>query len=208
MKNYLVVLAILLAMILVLPVYAATNVPPSVGFNYFPLTGTAPVEIGFDGDSLGGSTGYISGWAWNFGDGGTAYVPQPAHFFNKPGEYNVTLTVFNEWGSATAFHVIHISSPDPAPTPKSVTGIGIFRPATGFWYLDLNVDGIYDKAIKFGQKGDTPFTGDWDGDGYAGIGIFRPSTGFWYLDNNLDGVADTQFRYGGALDIPVTGRFK
>ena len=75
----------------------------------------------------------------------------------------------------------------------------------GTWYLDYNNTGVIDKAFHFGQGGDIPAIGDWQGTGKDGIAIFRPSSGFWYFDYNLDGIVDTSFRYGGSTDQIITG---
>ncbi len=93
--------------------------------------------------------------------------------------------------------------------------IGIFRPATGTWYLDVKGDGrfdncVLDKCIPWGGTGDTPVVGDWNGDGKTKIGIFRPSNGTWYLDVNGDGhfdncVLDKCIPWGGTGDTPVVG---
>ena len=95
-----------------------------------------------------------------------------------------------------------------------VTDIGVFRPSTGQWFLDLNgnhrwdgsgVDGLY----TFGRSGDLPVTGDWDCDGVTDIGVFRPSTGQWFLDLNgnhrWDGSGDGLYKFGRSGDLPVTG---
>ncbi len=29
-------------------------------------------------------------------------------------------------------------------------GIAIFRPSTGYWYFDTNLDGVVDKSFRFG----------------------------------------------------------
>ena len=95
----------------------------------------------------------------------------------------------------------------------SYPSIGVFRPSTGYWYLDLNgnhkwddcgVDGCY----QYGQNGDQPVVGDWNNDGVAEIGVFRPSAGYWYLDLNgndkWDGCGvDGCYQYGQNGDQPV-----
>ena len=92
--------------------------------------------------------------------------------------------------------------------------IGVFRPSTGWWYLDTNgdrkIDCAVDRCTFFGQAGDIPVTGDWNGDGSTQIGVFRPSTGYWYLDLNGNGQfdscgTDACIYYGTAGDLPVTG---
>jgi len=82
---------------------------------------------------------------------------------------------------------------------------GIFRPSTGYWYFDYNLDGIVDKSFRYGGSTDQIIKGDWDGDGKDGIAIFRPSTGYWYFDNTLDGIVDKSFRYGGSTDQIIAG---
>ncbi|MCU0373889.1 MAG: PKD domain-containing protein, partial [Chitinophagaceae bacterium] len=48
-------------------------------------------RIQFTDSSL--TNGNIIRWNWDFGDGGTSSIPNPVHFFNKPGRYSVKLTV-------------------------------------------------------------------------------------------------------------------
>ena len=56
-------------------------------------------------------------------------------------------------------------------------GIAIFRPSTGYWYFDYNLDGTIDKSFRYGSRTDQIIKGDWQGTGRDGIAIFRPSTG-------------------------------
>ena len=81
---------------------------------------------------------------------------------------------------------------------------GSFRP-DGTWVF-LMPSGLT-RDLRFGQNGDIPITGDWDGDGRAEIGVFRPSTLTWYLDRNLDGQSDLEYRFPGMQpgDLPVAG---
>jgi len=83
--------------------------------------------------------------------------------------------------------------------------IGIFRPASGMWYFDNNLDGIVDKSFRYGGVGDQIIAGDWQGFGTDGIAIFRPSSGYWYFDYNLDGIVDKSFRFGGVGDQIAKG---
>jgi hypothetical protein len=94
--------------------------------------------------------------------------------------------------------------------------IGVFRPSTGKWYLDLNGDGRWngcgiDACLgPFGLPGDLPVVGDWDGTGETKIGVFRPSTGRWYLDNgsgNWSGCGKDLCLgpFGLPGDLPVAG---
>ena len=44
-------------------------------------------------------------WEWNFGDGGSSYDAFPIHRYEDYGEYEVTLTVRNEYGLSSQPHV-------------------------------------------------------------------------------------------------------
>jgi hypothetical protein len=93
--------------------------------------------------------------------------------------------------------------------------VGVFRPSTGQWLLDLNGNRKWDRTSRdglyqFGQSGDLPVTGDWNGDGITDIGVFRPGTGQWLLDLNgnrkWDGSrTDGLYPFGKSGDLPVTG---
>jgi hypothetical protein len=61
-------------------------------------------------------------------------------------------------------------------------------------------------TFYFGNPGDMPFMGDWDGDGIATPGLYRQSDGYVYLrDSNTQGVADREFYFGDPGDIPLIG---
>jgi hypothetical protein len=102
---------------------------------------------------------------------------------------------------------------------KGTTQVGLFRPATGEWFLDFNGNRTWDGCNKdrclrsFGTAGDLSVSGDWNGTGTSKIGVFRPSTGEWFLDFNGNGQWDgcgidgCITNFGQAGDIPVTGKW-
>jgi hypothetical protein len=84
--------------------------------------------------------------------------------------------------------------------------VGLFDPGQGRWHL-MEVDGST-TSFYFGDPGDAPFMGDWDGDGIDTPGLFRVSDGFVYLRNtNTQGIADITFFFGNPGDMPVVGDF-
>jgi hypothetical protein len=99
------------------------------------------------------------------------------------------------------------------------TQVGLFRPATGEWFLDSNGNRTWDGCSKdhclssFGTAADLPVSGDWNGTGTSKIGAFRPSTGEWFLDLNGNGQWDgcgidlCATNFGEAGDFPVIGRW-
>jgi VCBS repeat-containing protein len=91
--------------------------------------------------------------------------------------------------------------------PSGVHTVGLVDPASGKWYL-------YDDAGKlktsffYGNPGDYPFMGDWNGDGIETPGLYRQSDGFVYLRNsNTQGIADIRFFFGNPGDVPIAGDF-
>ena len=99
----------------------------------------------------------------------------------------------------------------PPPAALAPDQIGVFR--NGQWILDTNHDHVYDTGdtvYKFGQTGDVPITGDWNGDGVDHIGVFRNVNGIgeFILDTNGNGVidsGDTAFYFGLGTDRIVIG---
>ncbi len=86
------------------------------------------------------------------------------------------------------------------PTPDEV---GLFDPGSGQWHLSGA-----DKPFYFGNPADTPFMGDWDGDGVDTPGLYRVSDGFAYLRNsNTQGAADVSYFFGDPDDVPLAGDF-
>ncbi len=80
---------------------------PVAGFtsNY-----ASPLSYNFNSTSTV-SNGYVSGYSWDFGDGGTSTAQNPQHTFASAGTYNVTLTVTTNAGcTATITTAVVVSS--------------------------------------------------------------------------------------------------
>lgn len=73
--------------------------PPQADFFASPKSGPGDLTVQFTDDS----TGIITSWSWDFGDGGTSEDRNPAYTYphnNEPlGYYSVTLTVTGPEGS-------------------------------------------------------------------------------------------------------------
>jgi SpoIID/LytB domain protein len=90
--------------------------------------------------------------------------------------------------------------------------LSIYRPSEGKFYVINHLGsgdqglGFAEYSYYFGNPGDAPFMGDWDGDGIDTPGLRRHSTGFVYLrHSNTEGVADVDYFYGDPGDIVFTG---
>ena len=180
--------------------------PPIASFTATPRTGTIPLTVTFTDTS----TGSPNIWSWDFGDGNltNATVKNPVHTYTGRGSFSVNLTVTNTSSGSNM-----TTQKDLIRVGNLSGSIGVFRGGLG-WYLDSNRNGgwddfVNDTSYTFGQPGDIPVTGDWNGDNKTDVGVFRNGT--WSLDMNNNGTwdgtpTDTTFYWGlQPGDIPITG---
>jgi PKD repeat protein len=111
-------------------VVVQTPIPPRTTFTALasaPSLGNRPPVAGFnwhcDGlscqftDGSGDDDGRLTGWSWQFGDGGSSGEANPAHQYSGPGTYTVTLTVTDNDG-ATDEKTTRIDVTSPSPPPE------------------------------------------------------------------------------------------
>ncbi|TKB07436.1 PKD domain-containing protein [Desulforhopalus sp. IMCC35007] len=77
--------------------------PLSANINVNNSEGEVPLTVNFDGS---GSTGSISSYSWNFGDGDIATGPAVSHSYSSVGNYTATLTVVDDNGSSLQEHIV------------------------------------------------------------------------------------------------------
>ncbi len=85
----------------------------------------------------------------------------------------------------------------PAPAASEQQTVGIYR--SGVWKLDSNGDTDFtgdDTTFFFGTRGDTPVTGDWNGDGITDAGVFQSYSGNWILETAKTGAVYKKFQFG------------
>lgn len=101
--------------------------------------GCSPVVVRFQDQSTGG----ITSWFWDFGNGATATLQNPSTTYFTPGSYTVTLTVTNSQGTNTLTRTQYILVyPKPAinftvndstacfPHPAQFTDLSVAGPGT------------------------------------------------------------------------------
>lgn len=121
---------------------------PVADFVGSPTSGCVPLSVQFT-DS---STGDITSWDWDFGDGGTSTQQNPLHVYQNAGTYSVTLTVTAPEGSDTEIKTDYIvvydvpvadfvGSPDSGSAPLTVT------------FTDLSTGGPTSWSWDFGDGG-------------------------------------------------------
>ena len=89
--------------------------------------------------------------------------------------------------------------------------IGVLR--NGQWHLDRSGNSAWDQCGSdgcdaFGQAGDMPVVGHWDGGDRSLLGVLRAGTAQWFLDRNGNGQwdgcgADSCLTFGDIGDLPV-----
>jgi len=127
-----------------------------------------------------------------------------SHAYVAPTIYQITATVSDsKGGSDSATRLISVTRSSTA----GAHGVGLVDTATGRWHL-YDGTGVEVTSFLYGDPGDVPFMGDWDGDGIETPGLYRQSDGFVYLRNsNTQGIADISFFFGNPGDIPIAGDF-
>jgi hypothetical protein len=168
------------------------------------ISGFGVGEYPYKGKTASAIPGGASGW---FGYTRIESTTDRVHIYGVADDgKNACMAAKEEFSKR---EVSYSSSVNPIVLQLAKTYKGILR--AGAWWLDID-DGYRSHAIAnpidiFGQAGDVPVIGDWDGRGKLRIGVFR--AGQWMVDINGNGKwdpgVDRNFNYGRAGDIPVTG---
>jgi hypothetical protein len=90
--------------------------------------------------------------------------------------------------------------------------VSIYRPSEGRVYVINELGsgdagaGAADISYFFGNPGDKPFAGDFDGNGIDTVGLHRETTGLVYFrDTHTQGIADNEYLFGDPGDRLVGG---
>jgi PKD repeat protein len=78
---------------------------PVADFSATSTDGANPLTVDF----MDASSGSITTWAWDFGDGGTSTAQHPSHHYAQVGTYTVSLTVSGPGGSDTQIKTDYIA---------------------------------------------------------------------------------------------------
>ncbi len=161
--------------------------------NFKPKAAFTPAEavinqgdtVSFTSTSTGNPT---LTYRWTFGDGATSTAQNPTHTYTTIGNYTVTLTVTNSYGS------------------DSATGTVVFLPKAAFTPLD-NIIQLGD-TINFtsASTGSTPLTLAWDfGDGTTSD---QPSVSHTYTEAKTYTVKLTATNPWGSSEATTSVNFK
>ncbi len=150
-------------------------VAPVALFSGKPTTGTVPLSVQFTDES----TGEITGYSWDFGDGATSTEQSPSHEYAMVGTYDVQLVVTGSGGSddevKTDYITVQADTDNDSIPDKEEQGPGGTDPA-----YDGNGDGTSDS-----QQGD--------------VASFHTTTGDYVTLVSLEGMYLTDVQ---AVDNP------
>ena len=224
MRRMLLVLAALAVMFGAIPAAAAQDEvadgnPSAAGTRVTGETvGTQDPATGewFLRDADGAVTSFYFGdpgdWAF-VGDWDGDGIDTPGTYRQSDGR----IYLRNSNSQGIADYWFNFGNPGDVPLPGDFDGdgfdtISVYRPSTSEVFIinELGADGgglgEADYSFIFGNPGDDPFTGDFDGDGIDSVGLHRASTGEVYFRNSLStGVADSFLVYGNPGDQMFTG---
>ncbi len=134
--------------------------------------GPHPVQFR-DGSVPGGPA--IGSWLWDFGDGVTSAMQDPAHTYPSPGDYIVRLTVTDEAGESSMWESV-VTATMNIPCISLLVGqlivFGAQTPRDGsdgtLAAADTDGDGVVDGIDNCPQNANAP-QGDVDGDGFGDL---------------------------------------
>ncbi len=104
--------------------------PPVADFIGAPTSGNVPLTVQFTDLS----TGTVTNWSWNFGNGETFDQQSPSHTYTSAGTYTVSLTVANGEGADTETKVGYITVIEAPPPVADFAG----SPTSGAAPLTMN----------------------------------------------------------------------
>ena len=141
-----------------------TTAPLQAVISAAPLTGTAPFTVNFNATS---STGSISLFQWDFGDGSTVTGSTASHEYKTAGTYLAKLTVTDSTGQASTT-TVSVTAAAPVVQLLPPTAVISSSTAAGPAPLAVNFDGSRSTAANNA----TITTYSWNfGDGSSTTGV-------------------------------------
>ncbi|RJP43619.1 MAG: PKD domain-containing protein [Desulfobacteraceae bacterium] len=120
--------------------------PPVASFSTSTTSGDIPLLVTFTDHS----TGNITSWAWDFGNGDTSTEQSPQYTFESPGNYTVVLTVTGPGGADADYEYITvINSNAPVADFSATPTVGM--PPLPVTFTDLSTGEITSWLWDFGD---------------------------------------------------------
>ncbi|MCM2270965.1 MAG: PKD domain-containing protein, partial [candidate division Zixibacteria bacterium] len=122
--------------------------PPTADFSGAPQSGTVPLAVTFTNNSSGAITGY----QWDFGDGGGSILENPAYVYQDTGLFSVTLIVTGPGGADTLTRVDYITALVPPPVAEFTADITGGAAPLDVQFTDLSTGDITTYEWDFGDS--------------------------------------------------------
>jgi len=156
--------------------------PPTACFSGSPTSGDKPLTVNFDASC---SSGEITSYSWDFGDGNSGSGETPSHTYTSEGWYTVSLTVSGPGGSDTETKTNYIHVTTPALTYIFDTGAGTYPSIFGTHNgtikpnQTITVFKLYTYPC-IGTGGHTEYARIWNNSGLERIAKWGGYTGDWH----------------------------
>lgn len=123
---------------------------PVANFTCDVMTGIAPLTVNFTSTS----TGTITAFLWDFGDGGTSTIQNPSHLFSNAGNYTVILTVTGPGGSNSMSKTITVTqSSSSTPVASFTTDVSSGAAPLTVNFTSTSTGNITSYSWSFGDGG-------------------------------------------------------
>ncbi len=106
-----------------------------------------PNKVAFKQTALGN----INQWQWNFGDGSTSFDPDPVHYYNEDGRFEVCLSVFGNNGNCNDVYCFSIESNDDTLVQARFTYYPVPGNNATMQFHDLSVGNVSAWNWSFGD---------------------------------------------------------
>lgn len=173
------------------------------------VTGEAVLEANFSADVTEGtvplsvlftdlSTGDVTSWYWDFGDGAFSTEQNPAHMYNTTGTFNVNLTVADDTGASDSLEIpdyINVSEAPPVIVP-----VISFEPLNAS--VDVGGTAEYALILNTAPDGLAGYTLNVDAGAEGVAEIVNVTYPDWAVPTNTSALPDTivEIKAGDMMD--------
>ncbi|MFT5461990.1 MAG: PKD repeat protein [Planctomycetota bacterium] len=124
-----------------------TEPPPIAEFSSDVTQGLTPLDVQF----TDATTGSVTAWAWDFGDGNTSTAQSPSHSYTLAGTFTVGLTSTGPGGSDGETKVDYILTVDTPPTADFTSDVTSGVAPLDVQFTDASVGHVSSWAWDFGD---------------------------------------------------------